>query len=313
MFDTKSFSFLFGLIAGVLLTLVLSRPAQRTEDSFPLFETASSNPQSHATRGWKSIAVYRGDAGGQPFINETLKEEIGNRKWFSQAGQDRTIADVFSGFARDGFFVDLAANDPVVISNTLALERELGWNGLCIEANPVYQDRFLKRGCQLVRAAVAHSDNEIVTFSMSGWFGGIIPDKGEPTPLQTGTKISLRAASLATLLKAMNAPKIIGYLSLDIEGAEWPVMSSFPWDEYTFYAITVERPPKELKEALVENGYKYMCLHGWFGDEFWVHRSHPRFEEVVAKYGSGREGDMEDCNKRRGDGKIYTQDKAPSD
>ena len=32
-----------------------------------------------------------------------------------------------------GYFVDLAANHATFISNSFTLERDLGWNGLCIE------------------------------------------------------------------------------------------------------------------------------------------------------------------------------------
>jgi len=44
-------------------------------------------------------------------------------------------------------------------------------------------------------------------------------------------------------------------------------MKSFPWDEYTFYIITIERPVPQLKDALKQNGYHYMCDHGEIGDE----------------------------------------------
>ena len=55
--------------------------------------------------------------------------------WHSQAKQDELVHRLLHR-KRNGFFVDLAANHPVRISNTRALEREHGWSGLCIEANP---------------------------------------------------------------------------------------------------------------------------------------------------------------------------------
>ena len=51
--------------------------------------------------------------------------------------KDRTAAKLLRS-KRGGFFLDLAANEPVVLSNTRSLERDLGWKGVCIEANPFY-------------------------------------------------------------------------------------------------------------------------------------------------------------------------------
>ena len=40
-------------------------------------------------------------------------------------------------FQRDGFFVECGAFDGETRSNTLNLERDLGWTGVLIEADPV--------------------------------------------------------------------------------------------------------------------------------------------------------------------------------
>ena len=43
----------------------------------------------------------------------------------------------FFFFQREGFFVECGAYDGETRSNTLNLERELGWSGVLIEADPV--------------------------------------------------------------------------------------------------------------------------------------------------------------------------------
>ena len=105
---------------------------------------------------------------------------------------------------QNGFFLDLAANDAVTLSNTLFLEQKLAWNGICIEPNLEYyssktksivlnkgiytqnvnnQDSdgvsLLRRKCKLVRAAVASPTNTKVRFDFGGpekWaaLGGIV-------------------------------------------------------------------------------------------------------------------------------------------
>ena len=52
-----------------------------------------------------------------------------------------------------------------------------------------------------------------------------------------------------------NAPKIIDYLSFDVEGTEERVLKDFPFSEYTFLTMSIERPSEKLKEMLNQNGY----------------------------------------------------------
>ena len=68
-------------------------------------------------------AAKHGDEGGEDTLGH----------WNSQAGQDRTIA-LLTDY-KPGFFIDLAANEPILHSNTRALERDYGWRGICIDGN----------------------------------------------------------------------------------------------------------------------------------------------------------------------------------
>ena len=47
-----------------------------------------------------------------------------------------------------------------------------------------------------------------------------------------------------------NAPKVIDYLSLDVEGAELEVLKNFPFKKYKFLSMKIERPSKELNKIL---------------------------------------------------------------
>ena len=54
--------------------------------------------------------------------------------WHATFGQDRAIANLFAQ-EPGGYFVDVGAAEPSAASNTRTLERDLGWRGLCIEAD----------------------------------------------------------------------------------------------------------------------------------------------------------------------------------
>lgn len=53
-------------------------------------------------------------------------------KSYSQSGQDKFVDAILDG-KRNGTFLDIGANHPVELSNTYALESELGWRGWLIE------------------------------------------------------------------------------------------------------------------------------------------------------------------------------------
>ncbi len=228
------------------------------------------------------VAVYVGNQ----------KNPALNTRWTSQVGQDRTVAQLFKG-KRGGFFVDLASNDAVVLSNTLTLEQVYGWNGICIEANPQYFEKLYLRRCQLVQAAVGKANDEKVRFNFKRAFSGIVGAKFDNKDAVNSTK-TLRTVSLDTMFRNLSVPSIIDYMSLDIEGAEEWVFETFPWQKYTIFVLTVERPKPVLKKALKENGYLHICNHGGFGDELWLHSTFPNLKEAVAGL------NINNRNKKRG-------------
>lgn len=86
--------------------------------------------------------------------------------------------------------------------------------------------------------------------------------------------------SLNTLLRTLNAPRVIDYFSLDVEGAEYFVMEKFNFSAHVFLVLTVERPLGELRELLRNQDYEYLCTNGEYGDELWVHKSMPHIDAL---------------------------------
>ncbi|GKY96870.1 hypothetical protein MPSEU_000646100 [Mayamaea pseudoterrestris] len=196
--------------------------------------------------------------------------------WFSQHGQDISVIKALN-FLRDGYFVDLAANDAVWASNTFGLEQNFGWKGICIEGNPIYWYRLSFRNCYVVGGLAGSVDGEEVNVTLgnrkeSGPFGGLVGTGFDNKHVRAEAVEQRYTASLATILRTFHAPKVIDYLSLDVEGAETFIMRSFPWDEYTFRCLTIERPSDELKEMLGKAGYKH-ALDIARGDTLWLHSS----------------------------------------
>ena len=196
--------------------------------------------------------------------------------WQGQAGQDHTIASLFTG--RKGYFVDLAANLPVHHSNTRALERDFGWQGLCIEPNPHLMLALAEqRSCTVVNALASQTGLQVQwRESIQKHWGSSIVSDAKRSDDATVNTILRETVSLADLLDANRAPRQISYLSLDVEGAEEQVLGEgFNFSRYTFLSMTIERPPAALKRRLLRVGYTYILEHGHHGDELWVHEDIP--------------------------------------
>jgi len=197
--------------------------------------------------------------------------------WHAQAGQDKTIAHLFS-LMRGGFFVDLAANHAVVNSNTRALERDFGWRGLCIDGNvELLWELANERTCQVLGTVVTSRTGATATFALDAndAVSGIIAKGVDNHTLTTRAVRHYTTVSLLDVLAYARAPASIDYLSLDVEGAEDDVLLPFPLatSGYTFRAVTIERPTRRLRQHLVRGGYHFLRDHGCFGDQLWVHNS----------------------------------------
>ena len=281
-----------GSIAGVFLSNLLNAGVgdyymvPTTATTVEAAPTSSSSSPSTIPPGFNPIYSYFGkldhlfetigtnETKGKWWL-ATSPEHRDNKlgRWFSQHGQDIAVAKFF-GFQRDGFFVDLAANDAVWASNTFLLEQNFGWKGICIEANPIYWYRLSFRNCHVVGGIVGGTNNQEVNVVLGeahhGPFGGIVGKDFDNKKINNPVK--RYTVSLSTILDMFDAPKVIDYLSLDVEGAETYIMRDFPFDKYKFKCMSVERPKDELLALLENNGYKKVRDFKR-GDTLWAHES----------------------------------------
>jgi hypothetical protein len=132
--------------------------------------------------------------------------------WCSTSSQDRTVAALLSG--RAGFFIELGASHPVSGSNTRSLERDHGWHGLCVEANPRNHNALLAaRTCHVVAAAVSDVERPSHLLDSGATSRLFTPDtrrrRASPNP-------AVHSVTLSRLLSYFHAPRLIDYLSLDV-------------------------------------------------------------------------------------------------
>jgi FkbM family methyltransferase len=230
--------------------------------------------------GWKSIDVFL----GQP-RDDDKKDDIIVGGGKSQCDQDKLVLALLQEKQRNGYFIDLAANDAIALSNTYQLERNYGWQGVCIEPNPRYWDNLVRlRKCQVAAAVVGSTKkNERVDFFLIE--GGRAPSAGilgfdnkvadVGKSKKQGRSVPFYTVPLAEILARYNAPTVIDYLSLDVEGAEYYVMRDFPFDSYAFRILTIERPTQELVDLLYQHRYIYVAANNEHGMEtLFLHLDH---------------------------------------
>lgn len=166
----------------------------------------------------------------------------------SQGGQDKWI-EKMTGASTGCFFVDVGAYDGIESSNTYYLEQVLGWRGICIEAGPSYFKTLEKN-----RPLSININKAVMPYRGTCLFSNFeVTTTGEEVECDT----------LSNILTDSNAPQIIDYLSLDIEGGEVGALESFDWSLYRINLITVEHNlylngPKqkdEIYRLLIAQGY----------------------------------------------------------
>jgi hypothetical protein len=243
----------------------------------------SQNDKNHdddGHGGWSTIHVFSGNTSHIVDASAIPNDFYENNHWFSQVRQDFIVSNLLGG-KRNGYFVDLASNDAIRISNTYALERDFGWTGICIEPNPVYWSSLSYRSnCHVVGAVVGERRMEEVVFKFNtakGPQSGIVGpdfDNNNSNNNAPNSKEAKRRSTvtLVEVLERFDAPHIIDYLSLDIEGAEYFVMNQFPFDIYRFNILTVERPSPPLQQLLQQNGYLLLKELRKWGETLWIHK-----------------------------------------
>ncbi len=176
---------------------------------------------------------------------------------YSQAGQDIWVYRELFRKKRKGFFVDLGSADGLSLNNTFLLEARYKWKGICIEANPDYFKELAKfRRARCINICIDEKERNVF-FKKDGLTSMI---NFEDNPFHdahfTGNEfIKLRTDTLENVFKKYDVPKVIDYLSVDIEGAEYLALRNFPFNEYCFKSITIERPNNELRAILKSAGY----------------------------------------------------------
>ena len=213
-----------------------------------------------------------------PASRSRVRSIFSKNREFGLNGLDSKVIGAMG--KRNGYYIEIGANDGILQSNTLQLELFHGWRGVLIE--PV-ESTFAKlrrnrnqRRNHLERAACVSFDyqQDFVELIYSGLMtiaSQLESDIGDPqSHAQSGVKfinpsdktgalqrVRVPARTMTEVLRRARSPHDIDFLSLDVEGAELEVLKGIDFSRYTIRWILVEsRNLARISNFLESEGYK---------------------------------------------------------
>ncbi|XP_052788471.1 uncharacterized protein LOC128223220 [Mya arenaria] len=195
----------------------------------------------------------------------------GFRKTWSEYGQDIYV-DKLLEQKRNGFFIELGAHDGESTSNTLYLEKERGWTGLLIEANPVVYEKLLKknRNSYTLNCCISNDLPEM-TFTMASYLSSSnatmsasqrrkIKSAGiGHTDKNYGKTAVVACQAFQDIMSAIGVHHV-DFFSLDVEGAELYILQSIDWNRVNIDVFVIET---DMSDEYRDDIIRFMKKQGY--------------------------------------------------
>lgn len=164
-------------------------------------------------------------------------------KSYSQCKQDLYAFDKCNNI-KNGFYIEIGAYDPIDMSNSYMLENE-GWNGISFDITDLGE-----KWCSVRK-------NKFVCCNATNF-------------------------DFASFFSNNNVPKVIDYLSLDIDVETLNCLKNLPLNEYKFRCITIEhdeyirgsKMKNEMRSILKSHSYILdvpdVASNGYIFEDWWI-------------------------------------------
>ena len=174
---------------------------------------------------------------------------------------------------KNGFFIEMGANDGLNQSNTFFLEKKYKWKGILVEPSekfyPLQKNRSKTNFFSNDACCSFANKNKLIKFSYNNLMTlalNLNTDINIKTHLKNAKKhnkknyiFQKKGVPLNDLLIKHKAPKIIDFFSLDVEGAEFEVLNGINFKSYKFKYILLEtRKFNRINKFLKKKNYKFL-------------------------------------------------------
>lgn len=187
-------------------------------------------------------------------------------KVYSQYCQDFFLNFLFSGKS-NGFFLDIGANDGITYSNSYYFEKKKNWSGLCIEPQvDIFQTCKSIRNCYVENVCLSDVEGTVLFRKVYGadMLSGIVDfmdgealariDEYVSSNSCKYEDIRLPSVKLGNLLQKYNIFEV-DFCSIDVEGAEYSIISSIDFDTFNIKVFVVEGSDDNVRVLLESKGY----------------------------------------------------------
>lgn len=187
---------------------------------------------------------------------------------YSQHGEDIILYFLLNRHKK-GFYVDVGANDPEIISNTKYFYNK-NWNGINIEPHPILFEKICKvRERDInINAGIAQEETTLKFYQVdevNGTAGSTFDPEIAEELEKKGYKVSkIIEMPVIPLQKVFNENlngQKIDFMSVDTEGFDLDVLKSNDWDKYRpeFVLVeTVNKNKENIYSFMLEQGYKFI-------------------------------------------------------
>ncbi len=197
---------------------------------------------------------------------------------------EQSLVREFFGNKKNGFYVDIGANHPVIQSQTFHLD-SIGWDGLLVEPLPYHHDLLKeKRSGKIIPFACSNPDNHNKTLALIdndglstlelNWF------ESKNTRSQTKT-INVICKTLDSILEENRVNYGFEFISIDIEGHEMEMLRGFNIAKLRPQLILMEDHVfnHQKHNYMLSSGYKLIMrtgLNSWYVPKSSGYRLTPR-------------------------------------
>ena len=210
------------------------------------------------------------------------------RSLYSQLNQDLWVLKEL-GYKKNGTFLDIGAHDGINLSNTYLLEKDYGWNGLCIDANPDTFEKLKQNRNTCVCSLLSEQKNKDVMLNKIGELSftdnenqAVTVDAIERSYNMKIDGVLLKTNTLDCILEDQNIPTVIDYLSIDIEGMELKALSTMDFNKYHVNLITIEHNAchigneyrNQIHDFVSERGFEFVKgnenVQNWDSNKYYI-------------------------------------------
>ena len=186
-------------------------------------------------------------------------------KSYSQVGEDMILKRIFGNSKNIGFYVDVGAHHPKRFSNTYYFYKK-GWRGINVDATPGSMKLFQKIRPRDINLEIAVSDKkqELIYYmfnepALNSFSKSLSIERERKGEYKIIDEIKIETLTLEEVLNAyLPSNTAIDFLSVDVEGLDFQVLTSNDWYKYKPCVILIEDLDFSFRNLKNSKIYKFL-------------------------------------------------------